>query len=277
MQSRLSASTVILRPGWAGAAALRHPEVGAADLLGAVDERTRELLNRRRWARRGRLLRRSLVVADVVGLSLAFGLVVLAYAGEGPGGDATLRTEAAAFLLTLPFWPVVAKLHGLYDRDEWNPDHSSVDDVVGVFHLVTVCCWLLLAGCLLAGVSTVEQHKLVTFWLAAVLGAAADPSGGPSEVPGQRLLPAERDHPGRRGRGAAGGAQAHQPPRVRRQRGRVPRPAPQGATRGPARAPDGLRRHRAAAGGHRAAGHRARHRGVLERGRPAARSSASAD
>ena len=67
MQSRLSASTVILRPGWDGAAALRHPEVGAADLLGAVDERTRQLLNRRRWARRGRLLRRSLVVATSSG------------------------------------------------------------------------------------------------------------------------------------------------------------------------------------------------------------------
>jgi exopolysaccharide biosynthesis polyprenyl glycosylphosphotransferase len=169
VRSRLSASTVILRPGWVGAAALPRPEVNSADLLGAVDDRTRQLLNRRRRARRGPLLRRSLVVADILGLSLAFGLVLLAYAGEDVGRHAPLRLEAAAFLLTLPFWPVVAKLHGLYDRDEGNPDHSTVDDVVGVFHLVTICCWLLFAGCLLAGVSPAEQHRLVTFWLAAVL------------------------------------------------------------------------------------------------------------
>jgi exopolysaccharide biosynthesis polyprenyl glycosylphosphotransferase len=167
--SRLSASTVILRPCWAGAAASRQPEVNQPDLLGAVDDRTRQLLNRRPWARRGRLLRRSLVVADIVGLSLVFGLVVLAYAGEDPGRDGTLPAEVAAFLLTLPFWPVVAKLHGLYDRDEGNLDHSSVDDVVGVFHTVTICCWLLLACSVLAGVSSADLHKLVTFWLAAVL------------------------------------------------------------------------------------------------------------
>jgi exopolysaccharide biosynthesis polyprenyl glycosylphosphotransferase len=110
-----------------------------------------------------------MVLSFLGGVWVLLGVLVRGAGAPAPGGAATLRTEAAAFLLTLPFWPVVAKLHGLYDRDEWNPDHSSVDDVVGVFHIVTVCCWLLLAGCLLAGVSTVEEHKLVTFWLAAVL------------------------------------------------------------------------------------------------------------
>jgi exopolysaccharide biosynthesis polyprenyl glycosylphosphotransferase len=169
VQSPLSASTVTLRQGWVPVAALPHPDVNPADLLAAVDDRTRQLLNRRRWARRGRLLRRSLVVADVIGLSVAFGLVLLAYAVEGLGPHAPLRTEVAAFLLTLPFWPVVAKLHGLYDRDEEDPDHSTVDDVVGVFHIVTICCWLLFAGCLLAGVGSAELRRLVTFWLAATL------------------------------------------------------------------------------------------------------------
>jgi exopolysaccharide biosynthesis polyprenyl glycosylphosphotransferase len=169
VRSALPVSTVILRPGRDGAAALGRPDIQPADLRAAVDERTRTLLNRRRRARRGWLLRRSLLAADVVGLVLVFALVLFAYGGEGLGRHGALRAEIAAFLLTLPGWPLVAKLHGLYDRDEENLDYSTVDDVVGVFHLVTICCWLLFAGCLLIGVGRDELERLATFWLAAVL------------------------------------------------------------------------------------------------------------
>ena len=41
---------------------------------------------------------------------------------------------------------MVARLHGLYDRDEERADHPTIDDVVGVFHLVTICTWLLFAA-----------------------------------------------------------------------------------------------------------------------------------
>ena len=50
------------------------------------------------------------------------------------------------FLISLPGWVVAAKLYGLYDRDEERTDHSTTDDVVGVFHLVTVGVWILFAG-----------------------------------------------------------------------------------------------------------------------------------
>ena len=50
------------------------------------------------------------------------------------------------FLISLPAWVVAAKLYGLYDRDEERTDHSTTDDVVGVFHLVTVGAWVLSAA-----------------------------------------------------------------------------------------------------------------------------------
>ena len=50
------------------------------------------------------------------------------------------------FVVSLPVWVVAAKIYGLYDRDEERTDHSTVDDLVGVFHLVTVGVWLLYAG-----------------------------------------------------------------------------------------------------------------------------------
>ena len=35
----------------------------------------------------------------------------------------------------------LAKLYGLYDRDEERVDHSTIDELVGVFHLVTLGAW----------------------------------------------------------------------------------------------------------------------------------------
>jgi hypothetical protein len=102
-------------------------------------ERTRERLSRveQRSLRghRGWLMRRSLLGADIVGLVTSFALAeVLARNSAG----LFLNPETLAFVLSLPFWVVVAKVYGLYDRDEERTDHSTADDVVGVFHLVTV-------------------------------------------------------------------------------------------------------------------------------------------
>ena len=57
----------------------------------------------------------------------------------------TDRAEFLIFALSLPGWIVVTKLYGLYDQDEERTDHSTADDVVGVFHMVTVCTWLFFA------------------------------------------------------------------------------------------------------------------------------------
>jgi len=142
------------------------------DLLEALDDKTRARLSKRQAARRplrrGWLLRRGLMMADIFGLSVAFGLAMLLDPNHGAGGDIGLTAQIAVFVASLPGWVIVAKMHGLYDRDERRADNSTTDDIVGVFHLVTVGAWLLAASCLVTGVANPELVDLVTLWLAAI-------------------------------------------------------------------------------------------------------------
>lgn len=153
-----------------------------SELAPAVDERTLEILERRRGGspgrRRGWLVRRMLLVADVVGLCLAF---VLAEVIAGP---ATMKTDEVGplteFLLfagTLPLWIVMAKLYGLYDNDEERADHSTVDEFMAVFHLVTVGAWAIFAVTSLSGLADPYLVKLVLFWAGAVLIVTAARTG----------------------------------------------------------------------------------------------------
>ncbi len=105
---------------------------------------------------RGRLLLRLLVVADLVGLVTALFLSGLVTAGQG-----------TAYLLTLPVWLVAARVYGLYDGDKRQTNHSTIDEMAKVFHLVTVGTWIaFLASWLLA--DTVDAGRLIGFWAAAI-------------------------------------------------------------------------------------------------------------
>jgi exopolysaccharide biosynthesis polyprenyl glycosylphosphotransferase len=118
--------------------------------------------------RRGWLVRRMLLAADLVGLVVAFVLAELAFgAGDGSTNRLGLEAEALAFGASLPCWVALAKVYGLYDRDEERTDHSTSDDVVRVFHLVTVCTWLLVGAEILSGRGV--DRRVVFFWAAAVL------------------------------------------------------------------------------------------------------------
>jgi exopolysaccharide biosynthesis polyprenyl glycosylphosphotransferase len=149
----------------------------------AVDNaRLRELIALREVSMgrssRGWLLRRLLIVADLVGLSLAFTVAQLAFGGEaGPSDGLPPQWEIAVFFLTLPCWIVGAKLYELYDLDEERADYTTTDELVRVFHLVTVGAWLLFAGSWLTGATHVTLAKLTTFWglaiVLVVLGRAA--------------------------------------------------------------------------------------------------------
>lgn len=142
-------------------------------ILPASDVRTRTILAKRRSAelpyRRGWLIRRALLGADVIGLTIAFLISMVAFGQDGPGDRVSETRELLFFAAALPLWIVLTKLYGLYERDEERTDHSTVDDVVGVFHLVTVGTWLLYIGGLATGLTNPPIDRLVLFWVVAVV------------------------------------------------------------------------------------------------------------
>jgi hypothetical protein len=89
----------------------------------ALDEKTRHILERRAEVsgtrRRGWLVRRALLTADLFGLTAAFTVAHLLY-GREPAGHGAFSgpLEIVLFATSLPLWVVAAKIYGLYDRDD---------------------------------------------------------------------------------------------------------------------------------------------------------------
>ncbi|MGH2887444.1 MAG: nucleoside-diphosphate sugar epimerase/dehydratase, partial [Solirubrobacteraceae bacterium] len=133
----------------------------AGDLVAAMDERSRALLGRSNLERRIRLVPRSLMIADLLGLSMTY-LVTTLFWGEG--GTLGSTKEMLIFFCTLPCWVVVAKLQGLYRADQEHADHSTSDDIVKVFYLVTIGVWVLLVASRLVGRTSPSTYALITFW-----------------------------------------------------------------------------------------------------------------
>jgi exopolysaccharide biosynthesis polyprenyl glycosylphosphotransferase len=118
---------------------------------------------------RGWLMRRLLLVADVAGLTTAF-LLALALAPVPAVGDRVdVWWEVALFLVSLPFWVFLARIHSLYDRDEERSDHSTIDDIFGVFQTVTIGTWSFFAVTYFTGLPYTTVPRLIVFWLTAVL------------------------------------------------------------------------------------------------------------
>jgi exopolysaccharide biosynthesis polyprenyl glycosylphosphotransferase len=119
--------------------------------------------------RRGHMVRRALLTADLVGLGLAFLVLETVI---GPGNDTQNRVpldgEALLFVASLPLWVILARALGLYDRDEERPEHMTADDLTGVFQLVTAGVWLIFVGTYLTRLAQPDFGKWVIFWAAAV-------------------------------------------------------------------------------------------------------------
>jgi exopolysaccharide biosynthesis polyprenyl glycosylphosphotransferase len=155
--------------------------VGPSALYDSLDPRTVEILEQRRRGevthRRGWLVRRALLVADLAGLSGAF-LIAQELGGGGiQSGSLSRGAEFVVFALSLPAWVVAAKIYGLYDKDEERTDHSTTDDFGGVFHLVTVCTFLLYAVSHLTQSVHPQFSKLFVFWALAIVCTVALRSG----------------------------------------------------------------------------------------------------
>ena len=73
------------------------------------------------------------------------------------------------FVATIPLWVIGASLYGLYRRDVERADHSTVDDLLRVFHLVTVGTWLFFVVTELGGVVNPSVPRLLAFWFTATV------------------------------------------------------------------------------------------------------------
>jgi exopolysaccharide biosynthesis polyprenyl glycosylphosphotransferase len=126
-----------------------------------------------RRIRRGWLVRRALLAADVTGLMAAFAATEVLFRGSGLVDTVGIGVESVIFVLALPAWVVAAKFYGLYDRDEEHATHSTADDVLNVFHLITVGVLVYYATSWLVGLSRPDQAKLSSFWFLALVGVIA--------------------------------------------------------------------------------------------------------
>lgn len=117
--------------------------------------------------RRGWLMRRFLLTADLVGLSVAFIVVGLLYV---PSPDQRITIEALVAIACLPAWVLAAKASGLYDRDDERTRHSTADELLEIVQLVTVGVWGFFALSWVTGLSHPRPPKLLAFWLLAIVG-----------------------------------------------------------------------------------------------------------
>ena len=122
---------------------------------------------------RGWLIRRGLLAADVIGLWLAFSVTETLFGHVTHGQRFSNQTEVTLFVLTLPAWVLLAKLYGLYDRDESRTVHHTVDDLGGVFHLTTVGTWVVVAGLRVSGTAHPYIERVTVFWALAIVGIVA--------------------------------------------------------------------------------------------------------
>jgi len=117
------------------------------------------------WRRRGWLMRRLLLAADIVGLSLAFAVTEVLYGSSGRPDTFDLGDEIVLFFLLVPMFVVGAKLLGLYDRDEERTSNTTTDDLARVFLLSTTGIFVLSRAVFLVRGHNPDPTKMTAFWL----------------------------------------------------------------------------------------------------------------
>jgi exopolysaccharide biosynthesis polyprenyl glycosylphosphotransferase len=135
---RLNVKTVAKLTGAPVAEDFVGEEAAARPLfLPGVNERTTAILAHRRGGsiakRRGWLVRRALFLADIVGI--VAGVTLVSLIAEG----------SPWYVLIAPLGIMLGKLYGLYDGDEEHAHHTTVGDMIGVFHVFTISAFLLIA------------------------------------------------------------------------------------------------------------------------------------
>jgi exopolysaccharide biosynthesis polyprenyl glycosylphosphotransferase len=123
--------------------------------------------------RRGWLMRRLLLAADIVGLSLAFLVTEILFGSSGHPDTFDLGDEIALLFVALPVFVFSAKLFGLYDRDEERADHSTSDELSRVLLLASVGVFLVERGVTLIRGHEPDLLKMTVFWALLIVSIAS--------------------------------------------------------------------------------------------------------
>jgi exopolysaccharide biosynthesis polyprenyl glycosylphosphotransferase len=124
---------------------------------------------------RRKLVRRMLLAADALALSIAF-FVAQALFGSGAGGENALVGTFEYlffFLVIVPGWFGLATIHGLYRQDEERADHSTVDELFVVFQAIAIGTWLVMAGAAITEALEPQFVKVFSFSALAICTVAA--------------------------------------------------------------------------------------------------------
>jgi len=140
--------------------------VGSAAQLEALE---REDTVRRLRDRRSYVARRALLAADVAGLTFAFMWATQLFPAPSGPDHIGPSGERLVFLVTLPAWAVIAHLHGLYDSDGETANHSTADDLLKIFQMVTVGSFMVIFAGWLSGAFHPTAPKLFSFWMLAIV------------------------------------------------------------------------------------------------------------
>jgi exopolysaccharide biosynthesis polyprenyl glycosylphosphotransferase len=113
--------------------------------------------------RRDSMRRRALALADVLALLGAYGVLWLVAPPPNPA------TDDAVLLIALPLWVVLNKSLRLYDRDANVVHRSTLNELPGLFHSLSLGTALsFLLGPLIPGV-TMHRTQVIVWWLAALV------------------------------------------------------------------------------------------------------------
>jgi exopolysaccharide biosynthesis polyprenyl glycosylphosphotransferase len=117
---------------------------------------------------RENIMRRLLVVTDVLALSVAF--IVIEIVGGFHGGEtSSVVRDLALLAFGIPVWIFLAQGHNLYHHDSRRADHRWTEEVAPIIQMATLWSWTILLGISATGIRHVTIPKLALFWALTIV------------------------------------------------------------------------------------------------------------
>jgi len=149
------------------AAPRRKAAIAWRPSLYAVDERYQLLAPA--TERRSQLLRRLLMVADLMALVLAYVVVDGYRVLTGVPPEILLKYDLPILLAGMPVWCAFAYAFGLYHMHSRRVEHGVADEVGPIFQMTGLWGWSVLLVGAATGIATPPVGQLAVFWAAATI------------------------------------------------------------------------------------------------------------